>query len=166
MILLFIGKYFLLRFTNNNPKDLDDLENYCNSISKRATEAKRFSGSGQRGVAVRIRCRQNQLQPVCKNVLDAVPNTTVQSVEDIGYITFDDKTRFRNAIKFLQFPAIVFLVTLGTDSGITSALKNVDINHLDIFLKQFTPIFLKAIFVAIPPTITAVVAVAKKKIGQ
>jgi hypothetical protein len=71
-------KVFLLRFTNY--RNISDLQNYCNSISKRVTEAKRFSDSG---VEVRILCRKSELPSIMTKVMDAVPNTIQAESEDI-----------------------------------------------------------------------------------
>jgi hypothetical protein len=69
----------------------------------------------------------------------------------------------------LTFPPTVYFITLGgsigSDSGITAWAQYMDVQtSLKTLTSQFVPLFIKAAFVAIWPTIAAHVLVGKKKI--
>jgi hypothetical protein len=159
--LLWIGQYYLVRFECSNQADLPDLEEYLNTLSKRASTASRYSGSSQ-GVAIRIRCRPSQLKGVIEIVEQAVNNTRRKSVEPVGYITVEGR---ENIKKGFELGVLVYLTTLISDSGISSWIQHIDLlTPSNVLVQQLKPILIKAAGVAIWPTIAAFLARAKKKI--
>ena len=163
--MFWLGKYYWIDFVNSTKADLPALKYHLERHPKAASTASPLEGTSK-GYTILIKCRPSEFNEVVKNV-EQVDNTKYKSYTYVGYMTSEGHKKLKWAVTYP--PADYFITlggSLGSDSGIAAWAQNMNVlTSFHTFTSQFVPLLIKAAFVAIWPTITALVVVAKKNIG-
>ncbi|MGA9154835.1 MAG: hypothetical protein WBZ36_29980 [Candidatus Nitrosopolaris sp.] len=165
--MLWLGKLYWADFVNSKKADLSALENHLNRHPKKACERAIPLDGTSKGFTIILKCRPSEFKGVVDNVVKSVDNTTFKTYTPIGYMTPEDRKRLKTVLTFP--PAIDFITLFSSlvgDSAFKAWTEHMNLQAgLGSVASQFTAFLIKAAFVAIWPTFTTLVVIARKKIG-